>query len=41
LERIYGALYCTYLGHKRFQEALDACEKALQYHPDQGHMLGW
>jgi len=41
LERIYGALYCSYLGQKRYQEALDASDKALQYHPDQGHMLGW
>ena len=41
LERIYGALYCSYLGQKRYQEALDASDKALQYHPNQGHMLGW
>ena len=41
LERIYGALYCSYLGQKKYQEALDASDKALQYHPDQGHMLGW
>ena len=32
LERIYGALYCSYLGQKRYQEALDASDKALQYH---------
>ena len=41
LERIYGALYCSYLGQKRYREALDAANKALQYHPDQGHMIGW
>ena len=41
LERIYGALYCSYLGQKRYKEALDASDKALQYHPNQGHMLGW
>ncbi len=41
LERIYGALYCSYLGQQRYQEALEASDKALQYHPDQGHMLGW
>ena len=34
-------MYCSYLGQKRYQEALDASDKALQYHPDQGHMLGW
>jgi len=41
LERIYGALYCSYLGQKRYKEALDASNKALQYHPNQGHILGW
>jgi TolB-like protein len=41
LERIYGALFCSYLGQERYQEALEAADKALQYHPDQGHMLGW
>ena len=41
IERIYGALYCSYLGQEKYTEALEASEKALQYHPDQGHMLGW
>ena len=34
-------MYCSYLGQKRYQEALDASDKALQYHPNQWHMLGW
>ena len=41
IERIYGALYCSYLGQKKYAEALEASDKALQYHPDQGHMIGW
>jgi len=41
IERIYGALYCSYLGQKKYAEALEASDKALQYHPDQGHMICW
>ena len=41
IERIYGALYCSYLGQKKYTEALEASDKALQYHPNQGHMIGW
>ena len=26
---------------KKYAEALEASDKALQYHPDQGHMIGW
>ena len=33
--------YIVHIGQKRYQEALDASDKALQYHPNQGHMLGW
>ena len=26
---------------KKYAEALEASDKALQYHPNQGHMIGW
>ena len=26
---------------KKYTEALEASDKALQYHPHQGHMIGW
>jgi len=41
LERFYGALFCSYFGQERYQEAVEAADKALEHHPDQGHMLGW
>ena len=37
----YGVLYFACLGQEKYQEALEAIDKALLRHPDVGHHLGF
>jgi len=41
LDKFFATLYFANLGLGKYEEALQAIEKALQYHPDQGHLLGF
>ena len=41
LDKFFATLYFANLGQGKYEEALQAIEKALQYHPDQGHLLGF
>ena len=41
LDKFFATLYFAYLGLGKYDEALQAIEKALLYHPDQGHLLGF
>ena len=41
LIHMYTTLYFACYGLKRYEEALDALDKALHRHPDAGHILGF